>query len=287
MGFSGVEVGSVLALYQYGNIKPRQFMIGPGVALNRLGFNTPKGGLAEVARNLEKYQGSKIPIGISIGKNREVSIQNAPLAHAIVASRLYEDAAYFVIDVSSPSTPGLRQLQDKAPLTDIVQAVNGAMDIMGKRKPLFVKIAPDLENSAVDDVIEVVRDNRLTGIIATNTTINSDIKAQYGENWRDEMGGLSGDNEDYRKMATEKVRHIYSQTNGAIEIIGVGGVKDWVTALEKIKAGAKVVQVVTAIRGEGLAVASKINKGLVSYLEREGMANISDLVGVDNANLTA
>jgi len=124
-------------------------------------------------------------------------------------------------------------------------------------------------------------DNGLTGIIATNTTINPDIKAKYGEWWRNEAGGLSGDDPDYRKLATEKVAYIYRETKGKIDIIGVGGVKDAQTALEKIKAGAKVVQVVTGIRGEGTALPGRINRGIVSYMEKEGVKNIQELVGIE------
>src|SRR5205814_6977409 len=123
------------------------------------------------------------------------------------------------------------------------------MDEMGKRKPLFIKIAPDLTNEAVDDVIDVVVNNNVTGIIATNNTNDIQIKRKYGEFWAQKSGGLSGDDEGFRAMSTDKISHIYRQTKGSIEIIGVGGVKDAATAIEKIKAGAKVVQVVTAIRG--------------------------------------
>lgn len=279
LGFSGVEVGSVLAYPQEGNPKPRQFMIGPGVALNRLGFNSP--GLAEVSNNLRRYRESGIPIGISLGKNKDVKPIDAPQAHYVVARKLYDQASYFVINVSSPNTSGLRELQEKGPLTDIVQAVNDAMDEMGDRKPTFVKIAPDLTNEAVDDVVRVVMDNALTGIIATNTTIRSDLKAKYGERWRDQMGGLSGDDIDFRRMATEKVAHIYRETGGKMEIIGVGGIKDAKTALEKIQAGARVIQVVTAIRGEGLALPGKINRGLISFMEQEGINNLNEIIGSD------
>ncbi len=279
LGFASVEVGSVLAYPQAGNPKPRQFMLGPGVALNRLGFNTP--GMEVVAHNLERYKGSGIPIGISLGKNKAVDAKDAPTAHALVARRLYADAAYFAINVSSPNTPGLRELQDKAPLTEIVQAVNAAMDELGGRKPLFVKIDPELSDRAVDEVIQVVVDNRLAGIIATNSTINADIKAKYGEKWRKEAGGLSGDDADFRKLATAKVAHIYRETRGSIEIIGVGGVKDAGTALEKIKAGAKAVQVVTGIRGEGTTLPGRINRGIVDYMEKVGVKTIGELVGVD------
>lgn len=279
LGFSGVEVGTVVTYPQEGNPKPRQFMLAPGVTLNRLGFNSP--GMEAVAHNLERYKGSGIPIGISLGKNKEVPPEDAPQAHATVTERLYDQAAYFAINVSSPNTPGLRALQDKKPLTDLVQAVNETMDSKGARKPLFVKIAPELAAGAIDDIIQVVLDNGLTGIIATNTTIHPDIKARYGERWRNEAGGISGDDQYYRQMATEQVAYIYRQTHGEIDIIGVGGVKDAQTALEKIKAGAKVVQVVTGIRGEGTALPGRINRGIIAYMEIEGIKNIHDLVGTD------
>ncbi|MDO8571010.1 MAG: quinone-dependent dihydroorotate dehydrogenase [Candidatus Daviesbacteria bacterium] len=279
LGFSGVEVGSVLTYPQPGKSKPRQFMISSGVALNRLGFNSP--GVDEVALNLRRYRKSGIPIGISLGKNKEVEPKYAPEAHAIVARRLYEDAAYFVINVSSPNTPGLRKLQDKGPLTDIVQAVNGVMDKIGERKPTFVKISPDLTNEAVDDVIRVVADNGLAGIIATNTTIRPELKAKYGEQWRDQAGGLSGNDPEFRRMATEKVAHIYRETGGKMEIIGIGGVKDTETTLEKIRAGARIVQIVTAIRGEGTTLSGKINSGIIDYMEQEGISNLNEIIGSD------
>jgi len=279
LGFAGVEVGSILAYPQPGNPKPRQFMLGSGVSLNRLGFNSP--GVEVVARNLRTYRNSSIPIGISIGKNKDVEAEDAPEVHAIVAKKLYHDAAYFVINVSSPNTPGLRELQDKGPLTDIVQAVNQAMDEMGDRKPLFVKIAPELTNEAINEVIGVVIDNGLTGIVATNTTISPELKAKYGEQWRNEAGGLSGDDEGFRRMTTGKIAHIYREAGGKIEIIGVGGIKDTATALEKIKAGARLVQIVTGIRGEGTTLPGRITRGLVKWMEREGITNINELVGSD------
>lgn len=277
LGFAGVEVGSVLLHPQPGNPKPRQFMIGKGVALNRLGFNSP--GVQVVAKNLAKYKKSGIPIGISLGKNKDIPDEKAAFVHAEVAKKLYNLGDYFVINVSSPNTPGLRALQDKKPLTEIVKAVIKTMEEKGGRKPLFVKIAPDLTFSAIDDVIDVVTENRLTGIIATNTTINSDLKAKYGDKWRNEMGGLSGDDKDFRKMSTDIIKHIYKKTKGKIVIIGVGGVKDATTALEKIKAGASLVQVVAGIRGEGSSIAANINRGLLQYMIRHKIKNIQDLVG--------
>lgn len=279
LGFAGVEVGTVVAYPQPGNPKPRQFMLAPGVTLNRLGFNSP--GMHAVAQNLERYRKSSVPIGISLGKNKTVAAQDAPLAHALVAEKLYPYATYFAINVSSPNTPGLRALQDKQPLTEIVQAVNETMERLGGRKPLLVKIAPELSPEAVNDVIDVVLANGLTGIIATNTTISPAIKASYGEKWRNEAGGVSGDDPQYRKMATEKIAHIYRETGGKIAIMGVGGVKDASSALEKIKAGAQIIQVVTAIRGEGTALPGRINRGIVQYMEKEGVKHVRELVGVD------
>ena len=231
-----------------------------------------------VSGNLEKYRKSGIPLGLCIGKNEDIPNEDAPRVHAIVAEWFYGLASYFAINVSSPNTPGLRDLQDKKPLTDIVQAVNGVMDAKGARKPLFVKIAPELTETAVDDVIEVVIDNGLTGIIAVNTTNSDEVKKDFGKEGED--GGISGDNPKYREMATRKISHIRKVTGGNINIIGVGGIKDADTALEKIMSGADLIQVVTAIRGEGPAVAGKITRGIVEFMEREGVESVTDLVGV-------
>lgn len=278
LGFAGVEVGTVTAWDQDGNPKPRQFMIGPGVSLNRLGFNGP--GMNAVDHNLQRYDNSGIVVGISLGKNKEVPDKDVPSVHAAVVRRLYRHASYFVINVSSPNTPGLRALQEKGPLTDIVQAVNQAMDECGGRKPLFVKIAPDLTLEATDDVIDVVLANGLTGIIAANTTSPApDLKAKYGERWRNEAGGLAGDDPDFRRMSTQLIDHIYRNAGDRLEIMGVGGVKDTQTALEKIAAGAKVVQVVTGIRGEGTTLPGRINRGLIEFMDKQGVDNISELVG--------
>lgn len=279
LGFGGVEVGSVLKRPQPGNPKPRQFMVGPGVAFNRLGFNSL--GMEAVAKNLAKYQGSGIPIGVNIGKNKETPVADAAEEYAEVSKMLYQFASYFVINVSSPNTPRLRELQDKKPLTDIVQAINSVMDDEGKRKPLFVKIAPDLTYEAIDEVIEVVLLNKLTGIVATNTTNNPDIKKKYGVG--DQMGGISGSDEEYRHMSTRIIAYIHNRVGKQVEIIGVGGVEDAETAYEKHAAGARVVQLVTAIRGKvfgaGALVARKINTGLRKKLKAEGMSSIREVIG--------
>jgi len=277
LGFAGVEVGTVTPRPQPGNNRPRQWMIARGVAINRLGFNSP--GAHAVAANLERYRDWAVPIGVSLGKNRDTPPELAAEDHALVAARLYPYAAYFAVNVSSPNTPGLRALQDKEPLTEIVRTVNSTMDGLGGRKPLFVKVAPELSAGALLDVIEVVLDHGLTGIVAVNTTNDPSVKGRYGERWRREAGGLSGDDPVYCAMATEAVRRAYTETGGRIQIVGVGGVKDAATALEKIQAGASAVQVVTAIRGEGPTVADRINRGLAEWMEREGVRSLADAVG--------
>ena len=274
LGFSGVEVGSVLAYGQPGNDKPRQFMVGPGVALNRLGFNAPPA--QTVRENLQRYKNSKAVIGISVGKNKEID-HDATKMHAIVVRELFDVADYFTLNVSSPNTPGLRALQEKGLLTANTQAILETMDARGERKPLFIKIAPDLANEATNDVVQVVTDFGLAGIIATNTTIDADIKSKYGV--LDQMGGISGNDEEYRQMVTEKIAHIYRETKGQMDIIGVGGVNSPETALEKIQAGARVVQIVTGIRGEGTTLPGKINRGLSSWMTHEGVRSISEAVG--------
>ncbi len=272
IGFAGAEIGSVLEHAQPGNPQPRQFMINPGVCLNWLGFNSP--GMKTVGYYLSRYKNTGIPLGISLGINKYIEPDDAPRANAVVAEYLDDYAAYFAINVSSPNTPGLRKLQGKDNLIDIVQSVSEVTD-----KPVFVKIAPDLTNQAVDDVIKVVMDNGLAGIIATNTTNNPSIKAKYGSEWENQDGGVSGDDGDFRMISTIKIEHIYKQVGDKIDIIGVGGIKDTETALEKIRAGAKALQIVTGLRGEGPSIAYKINYGLVKYMIDEGVDNLTELVG--------
>lgn len=282
LGFASVEVGSVLEYGQPGSSRPRLFMVSRGVAINWLGFNSP--GMDVVAKNLDKYKNTNIPIGISLGLNKDVEHDDAPKAYGTVARRMYEYAGYFAINVSSPNTPGLRKLQDKEHTVHIIEAVNSAMDEYGHRKPLFVKIAPDLSYQAIDEVLQVALDHNITGIIASNTTINPELKGKYGPKWKNSPGGLSGDDEEYRKITTEIISHIYKQAGDKLDIIGVGGINSAESALEKIRAGAKALQLVTAIRGEGTAVAGKINRGIVDYMEREGLSSLKEIVGIGSSS---
>lgn len=274
-GFSGVEVGSVLKDPQPGNPKPR-FFAKAGATLNRFGFNSPGAGV--VAKNLDTYKNLNIPIGISIGKNKEVTEKDAPEAHASVTKTLYPYASYFVINVSSPNTPGLRKLQGKKPLKEIILAVQKTMDIFGKRKSLYVKIAPDLEMQPLADIIEIVLSQKISGIIASNTTIRSDLKSWYG--WGEEAGGLAGDDPDYRQMVTRQVAFIRKNAGKNLSIIAAGGIKDARTALDKILAGANVVQIVSAIITNGPMVAREINQGLIIWMDENKVKNINELVGL-------
>jgi dihydroorotate dehydrogenase len=288
MGFAATEVGSVLEKPQYGNPKPRQWHLkNPegegGVSFNRLGFNSP--GQEVVAKNLERYTNNvflNFPIGISVGKNKEVSQEGAPQAHAAVIKKMYSFASYFTINVSSPNTPGLRQLQYKGPLQEIVKASIEAMEECGGRKPLFIKIAPDMTFDAILDVLGVVEEFGLTGVVATNTTNNPDIKKIIGEKWGSEMGGLSGNLEEYRQMVLNIISFIFKETKGKKVIIGSGGVSTAQDAINMLRAGASMVQVVSAIRGVGPTVAHDLQKGIINELDKVGAKSVKDIVGENN-----
>ncbi|NGZ29513.1 MAG: quinone-dependent dihydroorotate dehydrogenase [Magnetococcales bacterium] len=280
LGFAAVEIGGVVEFPQYGRPKPRQFVIGPGVAINRLGFNSP--GMEVVWENLQAYRESHIPIGINLARNENVPDGDAPAAYARVAAKLYQEGAFFTINVSCPNTPHLLHLQEKTYLTDIVQAVQATLIACGGHKPVFIKISPDLTSSALSDIIQVAMDNQVDGIVATNTTTNASIKGKYGPRWQNEFGGFSGDDDDYRQMTLIAIRQIYQETGGKLPIIGVGGVKDGPTALDKLRAGANAVQVVTSMRGEGLGVAFQIKSQMVAWMRQHGVHSLQEMIGNDH-----
>ena len=281
VGFAGVEVGSVIKRPQGGNPRPRQFMVTPEVCLNSLGLNSP--GMDAVFRNLLWYGRLDMPVGINLGINSDVSHEDAPGAYAAVSRKFRDNAAYFTINVSSPNTPGLRRLQDRGRLEAIIQAVRESLgDSSGAKRPLFVKISPDLSTEAIDDVTRVVIDSGISGVIATNTTDNRFLKEKYGGRWKDLPGGISGNDFEYRALSTSVISHIYLTTGGRVEIIGVGGVCDAASALEKLRAGAKAVQVVTGLRGEGLSIANSINRGILRFMEENGIQHVSEITGSDH-----
>jgi dihydroorotate dehydrogenase len=279
LGFAGTEVGSVLVHPQSGNPKPRLWTDPThSVGLNRMGFNSS--GMEAVAANLTGQYRPGI-VGISIGKNKLTPDEHAPWAHAAVAERLHELGDYFVINVASPNTPGLRKLLDREPLTHIIRSVQEVLSRKGQ-KPLFVKTTVDLALTDLDAVLAVCLDEGVDGIIDTNTTVDEAIKARHG--WQGQAGGVSGDDDDFRARATERMKYITHHTYGTgLQRIGVGGINDAATALERIRAGAQAVQLVTGIRQRKGRVARDINKGLLEIMDRDGVNRIEEYVAVDVA----
>lgn len=277
LGFSGVEVGTVPLFGQPGQLRPRMWTINSdhSVANNRMGFNTP--GAEAVGRNLDAHEYIPGVIGINIGKNKDLKDAHSAEYHALAVGKLIQFADYVVFNPSSPNTENLRLLQAASPLRDHLQAMRE--ETMGK--PLWAKFAPDISYEQLDESVEVAIEEGAAGVILANTTVNQGIKAKYGTRWANEAGGLSGDDYEYRKMTTDMIRHVYEEYGDELEIIGVGGIKDGQTALEKIKAGASAIQVVTAIRPSLGRVASKTNRDIVDYMEREGMTNVKELIGLD------
>lgn len=275
LGFAGTEVGSVLVHPQSGEARPRLFIDKDtkSVGLNRFGFNSQ--GVDGVETDLAQQNRFGIT-GINIGKNKLTPDKHAPWAHAAVAERLYDYADYFVINPSSPNTPGLRGLLNREPLGDIITAVQEVSPDKPP-KPLLVKTTIDLSMEDLDTVLDVCLEKGVDGVIDTNTTIEEYIKAKYG--WQGEKGGVSGNDADYRKKATQRMKYITRQTAGTgLQRIGVGGINDADTALERIQAGAQLVQVVTAIRQHKGRVARNINQGLLNRMEHDGVNHISEYV---------
>lgn len=276
IGFGAVVVGTVLEHSQPGNPLPTLFRPAPDVILNRMGF--PSAGMERVRQTLNRRRERAAPVGISIGLNRDrLPVAEVPEAYAAVARTLYDHAAFFEINVSSPNTPGLRRLQDREYLIDIVRAVNTAMDSAGARKPLLVKIAPDLTLDAVDEVVRVALDEGASGIVATNTTTDPAIKAALGPRWADEAGGVSG--HPLRARSTELVRHIFRCAGDRLAVIGSGGVDDLESALAKFRAGASAIQLYSGLIYHGPALPTTLNRALDGWMAREGIGHISEIVG--------
>lgn len=281
LGFGSVEVGAVLEHPQKGNPKKRQFVArgknNELVARNSLGFNTPKKGMDDVENQLYKYFPHLIPTGINLGINKEVEQPNAKYAYSAVIRRLHRFASWFSLNVSSPNTKGLKDNQMKGPLTDIVQMCIGTMVEMKHKVPFFVKVSPDLTNDQLSDVIEVCIKNKVSGIIATNTTIDENIKKKYG--WEGKAGGVSGDDYEYFNKSVRVSRIIYQETKGALPTIGAGAVNSGKRALARIENGDSALQIVTGLRGEGPGVAGKINRELIELMDERGYENITKARG--------
>ncbi|WP_375501035.1 quinone-dependent dihydroorotate dehydrogenase [uncultured Nostoc sp.] len=286
LGFGFAELGTVTFHAQPGNPPPRLFRLPlDKAALNRMGFNN-RGAAAMAARLAQEKQKltQPIPIGINLGKSKVTPLEAA--AHDYLDSfRLLKDLGdYFVVNVSSPNTPGLRSLQDASMLSAILNLLQQENTT---QKPIFVKIAPDLSWEAIADIITLAKTYQLAGIIATNTTISRDglktqVIDQTGKSPQDEAGGISG--EPLRDRSTEVIRFIWQQTQGQIPIIGVGGIFSAEDAWEKITAGASLIQVYTGWIYEGPLMVRQILTGLLSKVEQSELNSINEAVGLEFKN---
>ncbi|WP_298911447.1 quinone-dependent dihydroorotate dehydrogenase [uncultured Nostoc sp.] len=286
LGFGFAELGTVTFHAQPGNPRPRLFRLPlDKAALNRMGFNN-RGAAAMAARLGQEKQDNVelIPIGINLGKSKVTPLEAAAQDY-LDSFRLLKDLGdYFVVNVSSPNTPGLRSLQDASMLSTILELLQQENTA---QKPIFVKIAPDLDWVAIADIISLAKTYQLAGIIATNTTIRRDglktqIIDQTGKSPQSEAGGISG--EPLRDRSTEVIRFIWQQTQGQIPIIGVGGIFSPEDAWEKITAGASLIQVYTGWIYEGPLMVRRILLGLLVLLEQSGLNSINEAVGLEFKN---
>jgi dihydroorotate dehydrogenase len=288
LGFGFCELGGVTRHTQPGNPAPRMFRAPEsGAIINRMGFNNP--GAEAFARKLADWQGRglwpKHPVGVNLGKSKVTPLENAAEDYAASFRLLRDYTDFFVINVSSPNTPGLRQLQDKTALDEILAAISEIQRSPstpgGRRPAVLVKVAPDLSFEALDELLEVAAARGVSGIVATNTTITrpqiSDVQLQkiYSE-----TGGLSG--RPLRVRSNQIIRHIFKQTHGRVPIIGVGGVFSAYDAWEKIAAGATLVQVYTGLVYEGPGLIRKIVEGLAERMKNAGVHDLKVLVGCEN-----
>lgn len=262
-GFGFIEIGTLTPKPQEGNPKQRLFRLREDSALiNRMGFNN--GGVAAAVERLKANPKGKdhVLIGGNIGKNKVTPNEDAVEDYKICFDALYDYVDYFVVNVSSPNTPNLRELQDKEPLTELLQTLQAKNAKKPKQKPILLKIAPDLTNEQLLDIIDIIKTTAIAGVIATNTTISRE--GLQSEN-KKEMGGLSG--KPLRKRATEVIRFLSENSNKAFPIIGVGGIHTPEDALEKLEAGASLVQLYTGFVYEGPALVKAINKKLLAHIK--------------------
>jgi len=288
MGFGFSELGGVTRHPQSGNPEPRMFRApGEEALLNRMGFNNP--GADALCTRLQRWHAvgrwPSHPVGINLGKSKMTPLSEAASDYAYSFGQLWGQADFFVVNVSSPNTPNLRQLQDKAALDDILSALQ-EMNRARQReagpgaslRPILVKVAPDLSFDALDDVVSLVEPRGLAGLVATNTTIarpeTTDAVARIVYR---ETGGLSG--RPLRERSTEVIRHLHRQTGGRIPIIGVGGIANVDDAWDKVQAGATLLQVYSGLVYEGPSLPADLVAGLLGRLAG---ASWSDAIGAGN-----
>jgi len=260
-GFGFIEIGTLTPKGQPGNDKPRMFRLPQDQALiNRMGFNNA--GVDAAAERL-KNRKTKMIIGGNIGKNKATPNENAMADYEYCFEKLFDFVDYFVVNVSSPNTPNLRELQEKEPLTKLLSRLKELNQSKKTPKPILLKIAPDLSNEQLDDIIDIVLTTKIDGVVATNTTISrGGLHTTSAELQKIGNGGLSG--KPLSMRSTEVIKYLSVRSNQAFPIIASGGIHTAEDAIEKIKAGASLVQVYTGFVYEGPAIASNICKGLLS-----------------------
>ena len=282
LGFGHIEAGTVTLHAQPGNPKPRLFRLPEDQALvNRAGFNN--NGAAAFAQRVRKAKPDCV-LGVSIGKSKVTPLEHAIDDYLGSFDLVYDIADYIAVNVSSPNTPQLRELQQADQLTSLLQALqtrNRELQLRTNRPgpvPLLVKLSPDLTSTDIEMIVEVVSNENIDGIIATNTTTSrNNLKSTKPEVVACGEGGLSG--RPLRSISTEIVAQIYRLSDGRIPVIGVGGIFSAEDAWEKICAGASLVQLYTGFIYEGPFVARKINQGLVEIMKREGLGRLQDAIG--------
>ena len=278
MGFGFIEVGTVTPKAQSGNDLPRLFRLPEDYALiNRMGFNNV--GAEAMKANLEHTQ-LRVPLWINIGKNKVTPNERAHEDYVSNLQRLYAYGEAFVVNVSSPNTPGLRDLQTGNDMARLLAAVREAREAIVRehagfgRKPLFVKIAPDLTDEQLADTVLAIQSSSIDGIVATNTTL-SRAGLQHGNQW--EAGGLSG--KPLQQRSTQVIRELYGATGGSLPIIGSGGIFTADDAYDKIRAGASLVQIYTGFVYQGPALVKQIAQGMRVRMKADGFQHISQAVG--------
>lgn len=265
LGFGFIEIGTLTPKGQEGNPKPRLFRLPIDAGLiNRMGFNN--GGVEKAVKRLKKRK-ADIVIGGNIGKNKATPNEDAEKDYLYCHEALHAYVDYFVVNVSSPNTPNLRDLQEKEPLKKLLTAVKNANDRKEKPKPILLKIAPDLTNGQLDDIVEIVLETGIAGLIATNTTLNrSNLKTGVHQLETIGAGGVSG--RPLRERSTEIIRYISEKSEGRFPIIGVGGIFSVEDAIEKLEAGASLIQIYTGMIYEGPGLVKKIKQGLARFYQK-------------------
>lgn len=260
-GFGFIEIGTLTPKSQPGNDKPRLFRLKSDRAiLNRMGFNND--GVDVAIEQLKDRKHKHLIIGGNIGKNKLTPNEEAKDDYLIAFEKLFPYVDYFVVNVSSPNTPDLRALQDKEPLMSLLSELNIANSKKDKPKPILLKIAPDLTDEQLDDVIEIITQTKTDGVIATNTTIDrNNLVTPKVEVEKLGAGGISG--KPLSKRSTEVISYLHKKSNAAFPIIGVGGINTAEDAIEKLKAGASLVQIYTGFIYEGPRLVKKINQQIV------------------------